>query len=336
MLNPLGQALIFTAFVILLNQAKTSGGAPGGIGDLGANQLVASFVSFQAAYLSFNSKLSAMAAQVASSVATLVVLWQRSSVVMFAAPEGRQTDTSRHHRLEGNFSIQNLELIYPGCSEPILRDINLEIPSGTYTAITGPSGCGKTTLLRCLLRLIDAQAGVISADGVDIRELSVRPYRRQFGVVMQNTPLPSGSIYEIVRAGRAFSREEVWESLSQAGIADDVMAMGMQLETMISDGAGAVSGGQRQRIALARALLGQPRVLVLDEATSALDAPTQASITRTLETLSITRIAIAHRLPTIESADQIALVEEGMVKELGTYRELTNTPGGYLFSAGRC
>jgi ABC-type bacteriocin/lantibiotic exporter with double-glycine peptidase domain len=335
-LNPLGQALIFTAFVILLNQEKTAGAAPGGIGGLGANQLVASFVSFQAAYLSFNSQLSAMATQLASSVARLVVLWQRSSVVMFAAPEASQSDTSRQHRLEGNFSIQNLELIYPGGSEPILRDINLEIPSGTYTAITGPSGCGKTTLLRCLLRLIDAQAGVISADGVDIRDLSVRPYRRQFGVVMQNTPLPSGSIYEIVRAGRAYSREEVWESLSQAGIADDVMAMGMQLETIISDGAGAVSGGQRQRIALARALLGQPRVLVLDEATSALDAPTQASITRTLETLPITRIAIAHRLSTIESADQIAVMEEGVVKELGTYRELTNTPGGYLFSPGRC
>jgi len=330
-LNPLGQALIFGTFVVLLNQSKAEAvPTAGGLASLGANQLVAAFVSFQAAYISFNSQLSAMAAQVASTVARLVVLWQRSSVVMFAVPEGIQSESSRQHRLEGTFSIQNLELTYPGRSDPILRDIDLEIPSGTYTAITGPSGCGKTTLLRCLLRLMEPDAGVITADGVEIRELAVRSYRRQFGVVLQNTPLPSGSIYEIVRAGRSYSREEVWEVLAQAGIADDVKGMGMQLETVISDGAGSVSGGQRQRIALARALLGQPRVLVLDEATSALDAPTQALVTRTLESLPITRIAIAHRLSTIESADQIAVIQNGIVSELGTYRELSRTPGGYL------
>ena len=339
-LNPIGQALIFGTFVLLLNKARTQAAvAPipgeGGLAGLGANQLVASFVSFQAAYITFNSQLSAMAAQAASTVARLVVLWQRSSVLMFAVPEGTQADASRQHTLQGDFQIQNLKLSYPDSNEPILRDINLTIPAGTYTAITGPSGCGKTTLLRSLLRLMEPQAGVITADGIDVRELAHRPYRRQFGVVLQNTPLTSGSIYEVVRAGRAYSREEVWEALVQAGVADDVKAMGMQLETVLSEGAGSVSGGQRQRLALARALLGQPRVLVLDEATSALDAPTQAMVTRTLESLPITRIAIAHRLSTIESADQIAVIQNGIVSELGTYRELSRTTGGYLDRATR-
>jgi ATP-binding cassette subfamily B protein len=223
-----------------------------------------------------------------------------------------------------------MQVSYPGTSEPILKDINLNIPEGTYTAITGASGCGKTTLLRCLLRLIEPDAGVINVDGIDLRKLAVRAYRRQMGVVLQNTPLPSGSIYEIVRAGRAYSREEVWESLAQAAVADDVKAMAMQLETVISDGAGSISGGQRQRIALARALVGQPRVLLLDEATSALDAPTQAAITRTLEQMPITRIAIAHRLSTIQSANQIAVIQNGLVSELGTYRDLSAQADGYL------
>ena len=134
----------------------------------------------------------------------------------------------------------------------------------------------------------------------------------------------------MVRAGRAYSREEVWQALEQASIADDVERMGMKLETMISEGAMGISGGQRQRLSLARALIGHPKVLFLDEATSALDAPTQAAVTRTLESLAITRVAIAHRLSTIQSADQIAVISGGTISELGTYRELERQPGGYL------
>jgi ABC-type bacteriocin/lantibiotic exporter with double-glycine peptidase domain len=334
-LNPLGQALIFGVFMLLLNQSREGAATgmpagPGSLATLGANQLVASFVSFQAAYLSFNSQLSSLATQVASTVARLVVLWQRSEVVMYAQPEPGADMGGEQHQIEGEFNIQGLEVSYPGRSEPILRDISLTIPEGSYTAITGASGCGKTTLLRCLLRLMEPNAGVINVDGIDLRNLAIRAYRRQLGVVLQNTPLPSGSIYEIVRAGRPFSRDEVWEALARSSMADDVKAMAMQLETVISDGAGAISGGQRQRIALARALVAKPRVLVLDEATSALDAPTQAAITRTLEELPITRIAIAHRLSTIESANQIAVIQNGLVSELGTYNELSAKSDSYL------
>jgi ABC-type bacteriocin/lantibiotic exporter with double-glycine peptidase domain len=334
-LNPIGQALIFGVFMVLLLQTKqgAENGAPstpGSLGSLGANELVAAFVSFQAAYLSFNSQLSTLATQVASTVARLMVLWQRSEVVMYAEPEAGASLAGAQHQVEGEFNIQKLQVRYPGKSEPILNEISLVIPSGTYTAITGPSGCGKTTLLRCLLRLMEPELGVIDVDGVDLRKLNVRAYRRQLGVVLQNTPLPSGSIYEIVRAGRPYSRDEVWEALAQAAIADDVKGMGMQLETVISQGAGAISGGQRQRIALARALVGQPKVLLLDEATSALDAPTQAAITSTLENIQITRIAIAHRLSTIESADQVAVIQQGTISELGLFSELSTREGGYL------
>ncbi len=337
-LNPLAQVLIFASFVLLLHQARQKGGsglpmAQGGLGSLGANQLVAMFVAFQAAYLSFNSQLSALATQVATTVARLVVLWQRSEVVMFASPEEGAQQGGKQHRVEGQFALNKLQVRYPGAKNPVLRDISLQIPAGSYTAITGPSGCGKSTLLRCLLRLMELEAGLIRVDGLDLRELAVRAYRRQLGVVLQNTPLPSGSIYEVVRAGRTYSREEVWEALAQASIADDVLRMGMQLETVISEGGGAISGGQRQRIALARALLGKPKVLLLDEATSALDAPTQAVVTRTLQSLPITRIAIAHRLSTIESADQIAVIQDGSITELGRYSDLAASRSGYLAHA---
>jgi ATP-binding cassette subfamily B protein len=335
-LTPLGQVVVFIVLVVLLDQAKTAAAvpgaavAPGSLGTLGANQLVAAFVAFQAAYLSFNSQLSSLAVQVASTVARLIVLWQRSTVVMFATPEAGHDGSAQLLDLQGQLQLQSLQVRYPDAPEPLLRDINLMIPQGRYTAITGASGCGKTTLMRCLLRLMDPEAGVISVDGIDLRELAVRHYRRQLGVVLQNAPLPTGSIYEVVRAGRAYSRDEVWEALTQAAIAADVERMPMKLETIISEGAMGISGGQRQRLSLARALLGKPKLLLLDEATSALDAPTQAAVTRTLESLPITRIAIAHRLSTIESADQIAVIAGGRVSELGTYAELSVRTGGYL------
>jgi ABC-type bacteriocin/lantibiotic exporter with double-glycine peptidase domain len=340
-LTPIGQVVIFVVLLTLLDQAKAAAAIPGAssqpgfLATLTANQLVAAFVSFQAAYLSFNSQLSSLAVQVASTVSRLVVLWQRSTVVMYAAPEAGHNESAQLLELRGNFQLQGLRVRYPDAAEPLLNNINLTIPKGRYTAITGVSGCGKTTLMRCLLRLMEPEAGVINVDGTDLRNLAVRHYRRQLGVVLQNAPLPTGSIYEIVNAGRAYNRDEVWGALEQAAIAGDVERMPMKLETIISEGAMAISGGQRQRLSLARALLGKPKVLLLDEATSALDPSTQAAVTRTLETLSITRIAIAHRLSTIESADQIAVISRGSISELGSYDELSRRLGGYLSSDDR-
>lgn len=338
-LTPLGQVVVFIVLMTLLQKANAAGAAPGApppqpgsLATLSANQLVAAFVAFQAAYLSFNSQLSSLAVQVASTVSRLVVLWQRSTVVMYASPEAGHGVGMQRHALQGAIGLQNLKVRYPSAPEPLLRNINLQITPGSYTAITGPSGCGKSTLLRCLLRLMEPEAGVISVDGVDLRELAVRHYRRQLGVVLQSAPLPTGSIYEVVRAGRAYSRDEVWQALEQASVADDVQRMGMKLETIITEGGMAISGGQRQRISLARALLGKPRLLLLDEATSALDAPTQAAVTRTLESLPITRVAIAHRLSTIESADQIAVITNGCISELGTFADLSRAANGYLNS----
>lgn len=337
-LTPLGQMVVFSSLLVMIIEARNisasstlSNASPSGsIALLEPTQLVAIFVAFQAAYLSFNSQLSTLAVQMANTVSRLVVLWQRSSVVMFATPEAGYQSKSTTMELQGQLELQNLQVRYPDAAEPLLRNIDLTIPQGKYTAITGASGCGKTTLMRCILRLMDPESGVISVDGIDLRELAVRHYRRQIGVVLQNAPLASGSIYEVVRSGRACTREQAWEALAQASISADVDRMPMGLETIISEGGMGISGGQRQRLSLARALLGNPKMLILDEATSALDAPTQAAVTRTLESLPITRIAIAHRLSTIESADQIVVIDRGRISEIGTYTELSKRLGGYL------
>ena len=170
-------------------------------------------------------------------------------------PEEGQRHDKRCHDLQGNFQILNLDARYPDQDHCALSDVSLQIPVGSYTAITGPSGSGKTTLLRCLLQLIDYESGLIKVDGLNLLDIDIRHYRRQIGVVLQNNQLPSGTIFEIVRAGRTHTRDEVWDALEKAAVADDVHRMPMQLETSITEGAMTISAGQRQRIALARALL---------------------------------------------------------------------------------
>jgi len=324
LLAPVGQVVVFITMLGLLHQSDAAQA------QVGSNQLVATLVAFEAAYLAFNSQLAALVVQAAGSVARLQALWQSCRELIAAAPEASRQKGARCLDLQGKVSVQNLQVRLPASAEPLLVNLNLTIAAGSYTAITGASGCGKSTLLRCLLGLMEPEAGVISIDGIDLRELALGPYRRQLGVVLQNAPLASGSIAELVRAGRPYGRDAIWAALDQAAIASDVARMPMQLETILGEGGNGISGGQRQRLALARALLGQPRVLLLDEATSALDAPTQASVSQTLARLPMTRIAIAHRLATLQSADQIAVIEHGSISELGSFETLIRRPGGYL------
>ena len=324
LLTPLGQVVVF---VMLLNQLNQGSSDASG---LGANQRVAAFVAFEAASFAFNSQISTFAIQAATSLGQLWVLARRSRVLLFASPETVQSRPAIALELQGSIELQNLQVHHADAAEPLLRDLNLSVAKGSYTAITGPSGCGKTTLLRCLLRLIEPTAGVISIDGVELQQLAIDHYRRQLGVVLQNAALPSGSIAEVVRAGRHYSHEAIWHALEIACVADDVARMPMRLETLVDESGLAVSGGQRQRLVLARALLGQPKVLLLDEATSALDALSQAAVMRNLANLSITRIAIAHRRSTLEAADQIAVIAGGRIGELGRFAELSRNLDGDL------
>jgi ATP-binding cassette subfamily B protein len=183
-------------------------------------------------------------------------------------------------------------------------------------------------LVRILLGFINPDTGEVLVDGIPLHQLAIRAYRRQLGVVMQTARINSGSIYDIICGGVQRSEDQVWQALERAAIADEVRAMPMQLETLLSDSGGNISGGQVQRIAIARALITTPKVLIMDEATSALDTKSQQVITETIEAMGITRISIAHRLATIKQADQIVVLERGQDAEQGTWETLKGH--GYL------
>ena len=256
------------------------------------------------------------------------MLWQRAEPVMYADVEGGYQADAIRHQLQGEFRLRGISYEFPGRSEALFQNLTFTIPAGQHTAITGPSGCGKTTLVRMLLGFVSPIGGELLVDGIPLSQLAIRSYRRQLGVVMQTARLNAGSIYDVICGGVQRSEAEVWEALEQAAMADEVRAMPMQLETLLSESGGNVSGGQVQRIAIARALVTKPKVLIMDEATSALDNTSQQAITGTINELGITRISIAHRLATIQQADQIVVLERNQPAESGSWEQLQSH--GYL------
>ena len=293
-----------------------------------ANQIMVAFIAFNAAFSSFNGAVTSSVNLIATVAGKAAVLWQRAEPVMLATVEPGYQPEALRHTLQGQFRLQGISYSHPGSSNPLFQNLSFTIAAGQHTAITGPSGCGKTTLVRMLLGFVSADSGEVLVDGIPLHQLAIRAYRRQMGVVMQTARLNAGSIYDIICGGVQRSEDEVWQALGRAAVADEVRAMPMQLETLLSDSGGNISGGQVQRIAIARALITTPKVLIMDEATSALDTRSQQVITATIEAMGITRISIAHRLATIKQADQIVVLERGQDAEQGTWETLKGH--GYL------
>ena len=318
--NPIGTLTVIIS-IILLNPRDISG--------FTASQ-VANWIGFLAAFSGFNSILSASAVVISVSLATLRSLWARASLIVYAAPEKGYSENAIRKDLIGDYKGEKLYFQYKGMNRPVLNGLSFEIEPNKYTAITGYSGCGKSTLLRLIIGFDEPQSGLLTIDKLALEQWSIHHYRKQLGVVLQNTPLQPGTIRKILTAGRNINDEKLWNALENAALADIINDMPDKLDTFIEEGSANISGGQRQRIALARALVGDPKVLILDEATSALDAPTQKVVTDTLNNLKVTRIAVAHRISTIESADKILIMKDGEIVETGTYQELKKNSNGYL------
>jgi len=237
--------------------------------------------------------------------------------------------------ISGAIEFANVSFRYGDSGPLILDDVSLSVGTGEYLAIVGPSGSGKSTLFRLLLGFEKPESGVIFVDGKSLETIDVGLLRRDVGVVLQNSRLASGSVYENICGAARLSIDQAWEIARLAGFDRDLEAMPMGMQTLVAEGVNTLSGGQRQRLLIARALAHRPRLLLMDEATSALDNRSQAIVSESISRLNLTRIVIAHRLSTVRSADRIVVLGGGKIVQTGSFAELMAQPGLFADFAER-
>ena len=279
-------------------------------------------------YIAFNSAYGAVSASfgaltgAALSIAGIGPVLDVARPILETEPEASESRSPVSH-LSGNIELSEVYFRYDQNMPWVINGVNLKINAGDYIAIVGTTGCGKSTLVRLLLGFEKPDKGAIYYDGKDIANLDLHSLRRNIGTVTQDGTLFQGDIFSnIAISAPQMKLEDAWEAAELAGIADDIRAMPMGMQTQISEGSGGISGGQKQRLMIARAVAGKPKILILDEATSALDNRTQQQVAEALDRLGCTRIVIAHRLSTIKNCNRILVLNQGNIQEEGTYEEL--------------
>jgi len=236
-------------------------------------------------------------------------------------------------RAQGNISFRDVSFAYPGSDQDVLSQINLDIPAGATVALVGRSGSGKSTIVQLLARFYDLERGAITLDGTALADYQLANLRQQLAMVSQDVTLFNDTVYNNIAYGSlaGAERETVIAAVSSANALEFIEQLSNGFDTKLGDDGGGLSGGQRQRIAIARAILKDAPVLVLDEATSALDNESEHRIQRALERIMSDRttIVIAHRLSTVERADQIVVMDAGRIVAQGSHEALLQEGGLY-------
>ena len=245
--------------------------------------------------------------------------------------ENPEERTITIEKIKGDIEFKDVSFAYEEEKE-VLHNINFSVPSGTVVALVGSSGSGKSTIAGLAASFLNPDSGVITVDGKDLSKVSLGSYRKHLGVVLQDDFLFEGTIRENILFPRPNATEkQLLEAVKAAYVNEFTDRFEKGLDTLIGERGIKLSGGQRQRIAIARAILADPRVLILDEATSNLDTESEGLIQQSLAALTKgrTTFVIAHRLSTIRKADQILVIEDGLIAETGTHDELIAKEGRY-------
>ena len=305
-------------------------GLPWTAGVLSIGTLVA-FTSLQAAVFRPLMGLLSVGVQVASSLALFARIFEYQDLRTDVEEPEHPVDVDPR-AVRGHVRIEGVGLTYPGADRPALAGVDLDVPAGTTLALVGETGSGKTTLGSLVARLRDPDAGRITVDGIDLRDLRSTDLAAVVGVVSQETYLLHASVRENLRYARPDATDaEIEAAARAASIHDLVVSLPEGYDTLVGSRGHRFSGGEKQRLAIARTLLRDPRVLVLDEATSALDTGTERAVQAALDHLAVgrTTITIAHRLSTVREADAIAVLDHGRVVESGTHDALLDRDGRY-------
>ncbi|MFI2384688.1 ABC transporter ATP-binding protein [Micromonospora sediminicola] len=239
--------------------------------------------------------------------------------------------------VHGHLRVEDVTFSYPGSDTAALAGVSLDVPAGTSLALVGETGSGKSTLAALVSRLHDPDAGRITIDGIDLRDLRLADLAAVVGVVSQETYLLHGTVRDNLRYARPDATDADIEAAARAArIHDLIAALPDGYDTMVGSRGHRFSGGEQQRLAIARTLLRDPRILVLDEATSALDTETERAVQRALDELTRGRtvVTIAHRLSTVRDADRIAVLDHGRIVESGTHDTLLDQRGRYATLVG--
>lgn len=254
-------------------------------------------------------------------------VWNRCSPV-FQAPLERPLDAIDPGELTGQVALDGVDFSYSE-GQNVLTDVSVNIDAGSFVALVGPSGAGKSTIARLLVGLENPTRGTVSYNHTDFARLDVEVVRAQLGVVLQGMRPYGETIRDVVDGDRGLDDDTLWKALTFADLATQVRDLPMGLDTYMGAAGEAFSGGEVQRLLVARAVAGDPRMLILDEATSAFDDITQQQVMDSVSQLPITRVVIAQRLSTIVDADVIHVVDAGRIVESGSYSDLVAAGGQF-------